>query len=74
MAEIMRSWPTNDFTYVIDSDVISHGYDRDFRWEEDGNYDLSRVLLGHFFKGNFENWVKTNICFVLIWASKSVIL
>ena len=41
----MKKWTTNDYTYAMDSDVISHGYEIDLQREEDENYDLSGILL-----------------------------
>ena len=41
----MRKWTKNDFAYAIDSDVISHGYKKDFHSEEDEKYDLGEVSL-----------------------------
>ena len=35
----------NDFAYAMDSDVISHGYKKDFQSKEDEKYDLSEVSL-----------------------------
>ena len=41
----MRKWTRNDFAYAIDSDVISHGYKKDFHSKEDEKYDLGEVSL-----------------------------
>ena len=41
----MRKWTENDFAYAIDSDVISHGYKKDFHSKEDEKYDLGEVSL-----------------------------
>ena len=39
----LRKWTKNDFAYAMDSDVISHGYKKDFQSKEDEKYDLSEV-------------------------------
>ena len=41
----LRKWTKNDFAYAIDSDVISHGYKKDFHSKEDEKYDLGEVSL-----------------------------
>ena len=41
----LRQWNKNDFAYAMDSDVISHGYKKDFQSKEDEKYDLSEVSL-----------------------------
>ena len=41
----LRKWTKNDFAYAMDSDVISHGYKKDFHSKEDEKYDLSEVSL-----------------------------
>ena len=41
----MKKWTSDDYTYAMDSDVISHGYETDLQTEEHQNYDISGVSL-----------------------------
>ena len=43
----MKKWTSDDYTYAMDSDVISHGYEIDLQTEKHQNYDISEVSLSY---------------------------
>ena len=63
LSEIMKNWKENDFSYVIDSDVIAHDYE-DNHWEYqdlEKSYDLifyERWWSGEIMAGGYA--VKNN--------------
>ena len=45
----MKMLNENDFLYAIDSDVIAHNYEGDWRWNNEDIYDL--IFFERFWNG-----------------------
>ena len=60
----MKMLNENDFLYAIDSDVIAHNYEGDWRWNNEDIYDLiffERFWNGEVVAGKIRTFLEAHI-------------